>query len=45
MKVAQSRTEAPNRDGLEFIGKVGIDMLDGNVASEVTVGGLYGGRS
>ena len=30
----------PTEDESESMGEKGVDMLDGNVASEVTVGGL-----
>ena len=50
VKVAWSRTsKVPTEDEFEFMGEVSVDipcdMLDGKVSSEVTVGGLYGGRS
>jgi hypothetical protein len=32
-------------EALESIGEVGVEMLDGNVASEVTVGGRKGGKT
>ena len=35
-------SRVPTDDALESIGEVGVEMLDGNVASEVTVGGLDG---
>jgi hypothetical protein len=42
-EVAWLRTSrVPTEDALESIGDVGVEMLDGNVASEVTVGGLDG---
>jgi len=42
-EVAWLRTSrVPTEDVLESIGEVGVEMLDGNVASEVAVGGLDG---
>ena len=35
----------PTEDTLESNGEVGVEMLDGNVASEVTVGGREGDSS
>ena len=38
-------SRVPTEDELESIGEVGVDMLEGNVASEVAVGGLDGGKT
>ena len=38
-------SSVPTEDTLESMGDVGVEMLDGNVASEVTVEGLDGGRT
>ena len=38
-------SRVPTEDALESIGEVGVEMLDGKVASEVTVGGLDGGKT
>jgi hypothetical protein len=35
----------PTEDELESMGDVGVEMLEGKVASEVTVGGLDGGNT
>lgn len=35
----------PTEDTLESMGEVGVEILDGNVVSEVTVGGREWGRS
>ena len=41
-----SRTSrVPTEGELESMGEVGVEMLAGNVASEVTVGGLNGGNT
>ena len=34
----------PTEDTLESIGEVVVEMLDGNVASEDTVGGRWSGK-
>ena len=44
--MARPRTSrVPTEDELESMGEVGVEMLDGKVASEVTVGGLDGGST
>lgn len=35
----------PTEDPLESMGEVGVEILDGNVVSEVTVGGRESGRT
>ncbi len=38
-------SSVPTEDTLESIGEVGVEILDGNVVSEVTVGGRESGRT
>lgn len=38
-------SRVPTKDTLESRGDVGVEMLDGKVVSEVTVGGREGGRA
>jgi hypothetical protein len=38
-------SRVPTKDTLESKGDVGVEILDGNVVSEVTVGGREGGRA
>jgi hypothetical protein len=38
-------SRVPTEDALESKGEVGVEMLDGKVASDVTVGGLDGGNT
>ena len=37
-------SRVPTEDTLESIGEVGVEILDGNVASEDTVGGRWSGK-
>ena len=37
-------SRVPTKDTLESKGEVGVEMLEGNVVSDVTVGGREGGR-
>ena len=38
-------SSVPTEDTLESMGEVGVEILDGNVVSEVTVGGRESGRT
>ena len=38
-------SRVPTEDTLESMGEVGVEILDGNVVSEVTVGGRESGRT
>lgn len=38
-------SRVPTEDTFESIGEVGVEILDGNVASEVTVGGRKNGKT
>ncbi len=38
-------SRVPTEDESESMGEVGVEMLDGKVVSEVTVGGLDGGKT
>ena len=41
----KSGTSRVPTEALESIGEVGVEILDGNVASEVTVGGRKSGKT
>jgi hypothetical protein len=45
VKDGHETSRVPTEDPLESMGEVGVEMLDGNVASESTVGGREGGRT
>jgi hypothetical protein len=38
-------SSVPTEDTLESMGEVGVEILDGNVVSEVTVGGRESGKT
>ncbi len=38
-------SSVPTEDTLESIGEVGVEILDGNVVSDITVGGRESGRT
>lgn len=41
----RTTSSVPTEDTLESMGEVGVEILDGNVVSEVTVGGRESGRT